>query len=117
MTPAEIEESVLQALDEGHEPTQEAYAESVAGDIEMAALFEGLCLKIIQCDSIAWMKVMSAFLVHAPDLGEAFAQIERHIAARRQPFAAARASGIDDQSEHDRHLLADLQRELNGTGY
>lgn len=113
MTLSEIEESVLQALDEGHEPTQEAYAESVSGDIQMGALIEELCLAVIQCDSFKWGHLMAACLWHTPELGEALAKIERHIDAQRKPFAAARASGLDDASEHDRHLMADLQRELN----
>lgn len=117
MTPAQIEESVLQALDDGDDPTQEAYAESVAGDIQMGALIEEMCLKIIQCDSVAWRKIMAQCLFHDAGLCEALAKIACHIDAQLKPFAAARASGIDDASEHDRHLLADLQRELNQGGY
>lgn len=117
MTPAEIEESVLQALDEGHGPTIEGYAEFAAGHIDMGALTEELCLAIIETDSIMWHQVMAACLRYAPEIGEALAKIERHIESQRKPFAAARASGLDDANEHDKHLLADLQRELNGTGY
>jgi hypothetical protein len=113
MTLAEIEESVLQALDEGHEPTIEAYAEFAAGHIDMGAMAEELCLAVIHCDPLSFQSVMAAFLFVAPDIGEALAKIERHIEAQRKPFAAAQASGIDDQSEHNRHLLADLERELN----
>lgn len=113
MTLGEIEESVLQALDEGHEPTTVTYAEFAADHIDMGALTEELCLAIIETDSIAWMKAASVFLMHAPELGEALAKIQRHIEDQRKPFAAAQASGIDDQSEHDRNLLADLEWELN----
>lgn len=114
MTLSEIEESVLQALDDWHEPTLEAYAEYSAGQIDMGALTESLALAIIETDSIMWHQVMGACLRYAPEIGEALAKIEQHIDAQRKPFAAARASGLDDASEHDRHLLADLQRELNG---
>lgn len=113
MTPSQIEASVLEALDAGDEPTLELYAEFAAGHIDMGAMSEALCLAVIKCDSISWMRVRSIFLVHAPELGAALGEIEAHIEYQRQPFAAARASGLDDASEHDRHLLADLQRELN----
>lgn len=118
MTPAQIESAVLDALDEGHEPTLEAYAEFAAGHIDAGALTEALCLAIIETEFKQWGDVMAACLrSDAAKIGEALAKIEGHIEAQRKPFAAARASGIDDQSEHDRHLLADLQRELNQGGY
>ena len=117
MTLAEIEESVLQALDDGHEPTLDQYAEFAAGHIDIGVMTEALCLEIIKLDGPAWRQMAGAFLLLAPALGEALAKIERHIEAQRKPFAAARASGIDDQIEFDRHLLADLERELNGSGY
>jgi hypothetical protein len=118
MLPSEIEESVLQALDDGHEPTLEQYSEFAAGHIDAGALTEALFLSIIETDREQWTAVLAACLrTGAPELGEALAKIERHIDAQRKPFAAARASGLDDASEHDRHLLADLQRELNSGGY
>jgi hypothetical protein len=117
MTPAQIEESVLQALDEGHEPTIEAYAEHCAGHIDMGKLAEALCLAIIETNHVDWSDIISVAMRRDPALGEALCDIERHIEAQLKPFAAARASGLDDASEHDRHLLADLQRELNSGGY
>lgn len=111
MTLAEIEDAVTLALDEGHEPTLEAYAEYVAAD--MNPLIEALCLAVIKCDSVAWMKLMSGFLMHAPELGEAFANVERHIAGRRKPFVSNKAQLIDDDAEYNALLLADLNRELN----
>lgn len=114
MTLGEIESEVLEALEEGHEPTVEAYAEHVAGHIDMGAPIEALCLAIINADRNQWTAVLAACLrTGAVELGESLALINGHIEAQRKPFAAARASGIDDQSEHDRHLLADLERELN----
>lgn len=117
MTPAEIEASVLQALDEGHEPTLEAYAEHCAGHIDMGALTDDLCLAIIKINSRLWMQALIDSLRYSPGLADALHAIERHIDSQRKPFAAARASGLDDASEHDQHLLADLQRELNSGGY
>lgn len=118
MLPSEIEESVLQALDERHEPTIEGYAEFAAGHIDMGALTEELCFAVINASLGEWAAVIAGCKrCGAQDMAKALADIERHIEAQRKPFAAARASGIDDQSEHDRHLLADLQRELNSGGY
>lgn len=117
MIPKQIEASVLEALDAGDEPTLEAYAEFAAGHIDMSALSEALCLAVIDANRMEWQAIMSACLRHSPDIGEALAKIERHIDAQLQPFAAARASGIDDLNEHDKHLLADLQRELNGVNH
>lgn len=114
MTPSQIEDSVLEALDAGDEPTLEAYAEFAAGHIDMGALTEALCLAIINTSPSYWRDVLSECIYLAEPIGKALANIERHIDAQRQPFAAARASGIDDLNEHDKHLLADLQRELNG---
>lgn len=118
MTLAEIEEAVLQALDEGHEPTLEAYAEFAAVHIDMGAPIEALCLAIIKADREQWTTVLAACLrTGAVELGESLAIINGRIEEQRKPFAAARASGIDDMNEHDRNLLADLQRELSGSGY
>lgn len=117
MTPSQIEASVLEALDAGDEPTLELYAEFAAGHIDMVALSEALCLAVIKCGGVEWQRLMSVCYGNYPALGVALDKIERHIDAQRQPFAAARASGIDDMNEHDKHLLADLERELNGVNH
>lgn len=118
MTPKQIETSVLEALDAGDEPTLELYAEFAAGHIDMNALTESLCLAIINASHGEWAAILGGCMrCGAQDVAEALSDIERHIESKRKPFAAARASGIDDASEHDRHLLADLQRELNGVNH
>jgi hypothetical protein len=112
MTLAEIEGAVTVALDEGHEPTLEAYAEYVAAD--MNPLIEALCLAVIECSRNEWQQVIAACLkAGAPDLGEALAKIERHIEAQRKPFVSSKAQKIDDDCEYNALLLADLNRELN----
>jgi len=111
MTLAEIEGAVTVALDEGHEPTLEAYAEYVAAD--MNPLIESLCLAVIETGREDWQKVMCSCLRHAPELGEALAKIERHIEAQRKPFVSSKAQRIDDDAEYNALLLADLNRELN----
>lgn len=117
MTPSQIESNVLEALDAGDEPTLELYAEFAAGHIDMGALSEALCLAVIEANHVDWSDIISVAWRRDPDLADALYKIERHIDAQRQPFAAARASGIDDLNEHDKHLLADLQRELNGVNH
>jgi hypothetical protein len=111
MTLAEIEEAVTVALDEGHEPTLEAYAEYVAAD--MNPLIEAMCLAVIECSRNEWQQVLAACLRFTPDLGEALAKIERHIEAQRKPFVSSKAQKIDDDAEYNALLLADLNRELN----
>lgn len=114
MTLAKIEESVLQALDDGHEPTLEAYAEFANYHIDMCKLGESLCLAIIETDSIQWQQLMGQCLrTGAPELGEALAKIALHIDAHRQPFVSAQAMRISDLAEHDAYCVADLNRDLN----
>jgi hypothetical protein len=111
MTLAEIEEAVTVAMDEGHEPTVEAFAEYVAAD--MNPLIEALCLAVIECSRNGWQQVLASCLRFTPDLGEALAMIERHIEAQRKPFVSNKAQKIDDDAEYNALLLADLNRELN----
>lgn len=113
MLPSEIEESVLQALDEGHEPTIESYAEFAAGHIDMGALTEALCLAIIGTDYSAWVSVMAVAAQNAPAMADALESIEAHIDRQRAAFIESRALKLSDEAEHNAQLLAELNAELN----
>lgn len=114
MTLADFKTAALKAIDEGHEPTLEAYAEYAAAHVDMSKLTEALCLAIIDADGIAWREVLSACLRSSPQIGNALANIQIHIDAQLQPFAEWKAACIDDDAEHNRMLLADLERDLKG---
>lgn len=114
MTLADFKTAVLKAIDEGHEPTIEAYAEYAAAHVDMSKLTEALCLAVIEADGIAWREILLTCLRSSHGIGNALANIQLHIDAQLQPFAEWKAACIDDDAEHNRMMLADLERELKG---